>query len=108
MKLCEKLSPHFFCAEVQKVLGSMEAGTLCVFPPQKLSLVHFPPTALSVFTHLLLMAMQWVVGVPNCKGDEVPLCFSVTQKSPWRSWIALGFCSLRLVLLLSVDFFSWS
>lgn len=88
--MCEKLPPYFYCTDVQNVRGSTEPGTLEDFPLQKLFLVHFSPTALSVFTQLMMMAVQWVVGVPNCKGDEVPLCFNVTQKSPQGSWIALG------------------
>lgn len=104
MKLREKRSPCFYCTDLQKIWGSTEPGTLCVFPPQKLSLVHVFPHC----TELMMMAAQWVVGVPeNCKGDEVPSCFSVAQKSLWGSWIALGFLTEACATIIVWLFFSW-
>lgn len=66
---------------------------LCVFSPLKLGLVHSFPHHIGCVCPVAagMMVVQWVVGMPNnCTEDEVPLPFSVNQKSPWGPWISLG------------------
>lgn len=103
MKLCEKLSPYFHCADVQRVQGRSR-DTVC---PPSTKAVPWSLCPLSAFAVLLLMAVQGVVGVPTCKGDEVPLWSSVTQKIPWGSWIALGLLTVACAIIKCGVFFSW-